>query len=74
MFSLLKLWDNHLRYKDIDYYSYGMDSENGHWYWYLQTASSGYEDYEIVCSKYKLIPLIVGKILSVITGKRLVKW
>lgn len=70
----MKIWDNHLKFKDIEYYSYGMDSEDGKWYWYLQTANNRYEDYEIISSKYKCIPLIVGKIISFITSKRLVRW
>jgi len=70
----MKLYDKYLKLKDIDYYSYGMDSENEEWYWYLQTASNGYEDYEIVCSRNKYIPLIIGKIISFTTGKKLVKW
>jgi len=68
------LWDNRLKQKNIEYYSYGMDSENEEWYWYLQTASNGYEDYEIISSKHKTIPLMVGKVLSFITKKRLVRW
>lgn len=71
----MKLHDNFLKLKDIEYYSYGQDSEDGETlYWYLQTASNGYEDYEIISSKYKLIPLIAGRIISFINNKRLVKW
>ncbi|GCD11676.1 hypothetical protein [Clostridium tagluense] len=71
----MKLHDKFLKLKDIEYYSYGQDSEDGeNRYWYLQTASSGYEDYEIISSKHKFIPLVVGKIISFINNKRLVKW
>lgn len=63
-----------LKLKDIDYYSYGVDYENDEPYWYLQTASKGYCDYSIIESKYKLVTLIIGKIISLITRKRLVKW
>lgn len=72
---MLKLWDKTLKNKDIEYYSYGIDYEdNGGYYWYLQTASDGYKDYEIISSKHKLIPLLVGKILSLLTNKKLVRW
>lgn len=70
----MKLYDKYLKLKDIEYYSYGVDIEDGMEYWYLQTASANYEDYEIISSKYKYIPLIVGKIISFITRKRLVRW
>lgn len=71
----MKLSDNKLKQKDINYYSYGVDyEENGNCYYYLQTASNGYEDYEIISSKYKLIPLIVGCVIAFITRKSLVKW
>lgn len=64
-----------LSLKDIEYFSYGMDyNEQEEPYYYLQTASNGYLDYSIIESKYKIIPLIVGNILSSLTGKRLVKW
>lgn len=63
-----------LKLKDIEYYSYGMDYENNKPYWYLQTASNGYLDYSIIESKYKIIPLVIGKIISVITRKKLKRW
>ena len=71
----MKLYNKHLKFKNIKYYSYGIDYEdNGGDYWYLQTASDNYEDYEIISSKYKIIPLVVGKIISFITNKKLVRW
>lgn len=64
-----------LKLKDIEYYSYGMDyKDDDEPYWYLQTASNGYCDYSIIDSKYKSIPLIIGKVISLITRKKLVKW
>lgn len=71
---MLKIYDKHLKPKYIKYYSYGIDVEDGNYYWYLQTASDGYEDFEIICSKHKLIPLLVGQLLSLITKKKLVRW
>lgn len=71
----MKLWDKTLKNKDIECYSYGVDcDDNGECYWYLQTASDGYKDYEIISSKHKLIPLLVGKMLSLLTNKKLVRW
>lgn len=72
----MKIYDKNLKFKDIEYYSYGIDieDENGEMYWYLQTASNGCEDYEIICSKYRLIPLVIGRIICFIARKKLVKW
>jgi len=59
----------------IQYYSYGIDTEeNGEEYWYLQTASDGYEDTEIISSKHKYIVYIVGKVISFFTRKKLKRW
>lgn len=66
-----------MKLKDIvtsDYLSYGIDSDEEHSYWYLQTAHNNYEDVEIFSSKYKVLTLMVGKIFSIIFGKRLIKW
>ena len=64
-----------MRLKNCSYFSYGIDSEeNGNEYYYLQTESDGHEDFEICSSKYKYKPLIVGKILSIIYKRKLVKW
>ena len=64
-----------LKLKQIKYFSYGMDYfDNGEEYWYLQTVSDGYCDYSIIESKNKYIPLIIGKIVSFITKKRLEIW
>ena len=70
----MKLFDNILKQRDIKYYSYGIDYEDDKPYWYLQTASDGYEDYEIISSGNKTIPLMVGKILCFVTRKKLVRW
>ena len=64
-----------MKLKNCSYFSYGMDSEeNGQEYYYLQTASDGNEDFEICCSKHKYKPLIIGKILSIIYQKKLLRW
>ena len=64
-----------MKLKNCCYFSYGIDTEeNGQEYYYLQTASDGYEDFEICSSKYKYKPLIIGKILSIIYQKKLLKW
>ena len=64
-----------MKLKNCSYFSYGLDiEENGKEYYYLQTASNGYEDFEICYSKYKYKPLIIGKILSIIYRRKLVKW
>lgn len=60
--------------KQTEYLSYGIDSEDGKYYWYLQTANSNLEDFEIVSSRFKYIPFIFGKVLSLIFNKRLEKW
>ena len=64
-----------MKYKDSKYFSYGIDvEENGKEYYYLQTASDGYEDTEIISSKHKYIVYIVGKVVSIFYRKRLVRW
>jgi len=64
-----------MKYKDVEYFSYGIDvEENGKAYYYLQTASDRYEDTEIISSKYKYIVYIVGKVVSIFYRKRLVRW
>jgi hypothetical protein len=64
-----------MKLKNITYYSYGIDlEEDGTEYWYLQTASDGYEDTEIISSKYKLPVYIVGKVISFFTRKKLRRW
>lgn len=61
--------------KQSQYLSYGIDSEeDGRYYWYLQTANDGIEDFEIISSRFKYIPFIIGNILSFIFNKRLEKW
>lgn len=60
---------------NIDYFSFGIDSSDGVILYYLQTSNkNNEEDFEIICSKYKLIPFIIGLTLSKIYNKRLVKW
>lgn len=60
---------------NINYFSYGIDTEeDGTEYWYLQTASDGYEDTEIISSKYEFVVLFVGKIISFFTRKELRRW
>jgi len=71
----MKLHDNFLKLKRVEYFSYGIDiEENGEEYYYLQTASDGYEDTEIISSKHKYIVYIIGKIISIFYRKRLVRW
>ena len=71
----MKVFDKYLKTKDIEYYSFGKEfDEVKGFYWYLQTSNNIYEDYEIICSKHKIIPLVVGKIISFINKKKLVKW
>lgn len=61
--------------KQSNYLSYGIDSEEeGKYYWYLQTASDNMEDFEIISSRFKYIPFIFGKVLSLFFNKRLEKW
>ena len=64
-----------IKKSNVEYYSYGIDiEENGDEYWYLQTASDGYEDTEIISSKHKYIVYIVGKVISLFTRKELKRW
>jgi len=64
-----------MKYKNVEYFSYGIDiEENGDEYYYLQTASDGYEDTEIISSKHEYVVYIIGKIISTIYRKRLVRW
>lgn len=60
---------------NVDYFSFGIDCSDDVEYYYLQTSNkNNEEDFEIVYSRYKIIPFVVGLILSKIYNKRLVKW
>lgn len=64
-----------IKLSNIEYFSYGIDTEeNGEEYWYLQTASNSHEDTEIISSKHKYVVYIVGKIISIFTRKKLIRW
>lgn len=66
-----------MKLKDIitsDYLSYGIDSNEEYCYWYLQTAHNNHEDIELFSSKYEFLTYIVAKTISIIFGKKLVKW
>lgn len=66
-----------MKLKDIitsDYLSYGVDYDEEHCYWYLQTAHNNSEDVELFSSKYKIPTLMIAKLFSIIFGKKLIKW
>lgn len=64
------------KYANVKYFSLGLDyNEHNESYYFLQTANrNNEEDTEIICCRYKIVPVIIGLIYSFVYKKELVRW